>query len=204
MNNEQQQPENLLPYDGETIYYGTVFSEDEASQLYHSLMESIPWKNDEVRVFGKHHIMNRKTAWYGDTNYSYTYSNTTKQALPWTSELLSIKSRIEKITGTSFNSCLLNLYHTGNEGMSWHSDDERELGTEPAIASVSLGAGRRFVMKHKVTKEKVSILLQNGSLLLMKGLTQSHWLHSLPKSKKITNMRINLTFRRIITQEFRP
>src|SRR5690606_37562401 len=166
--------------------------------------KSIEWKNDEVKIFGKHHITKRKIAWYGDSDYEYSYSNTAKRALPWTKQLLEIKSVIEKITNISYNSCLLNLYHSGDEGVSWHSDNEKALGPEPAIASVSLGAERKFVLKHKATKESVSIQLESGSLLLMKGLTQAHWLHSLPKTKKVPDMRINLTFRTFDQINYRP
>src|SRR5690606_2955978 len=141
------------------------------------------------------HITKRKIAWYGDQEYSYSYSNTSRNALPWTPDLLQLKSIIEKITQSTYNSCLLNLYHNGDEGVSWHSDNEKALGEEPAIASISLAADRKFVLKHKSTKETIPILLESGSLLLMKGKTQTNWLHSLPKSKKIDSMRINLTFR---------
>ncbi len=149
-------------------------------------------------MYGKRYITKRKTAWYGDAAFEYSYSNTTKTALPWTPELLEIKNSVEKLTGHSFNSCLLNFYHNGNEGMSWHSDDEPELGENPIIASLSFGAPRKFSFKHKITKETVSVLLEHGSLLVMKGATQAHWLHAIPKSTKVKTPRINLTFRTII------
>ncbi len=138
-------------------------------------------------------------AWYGDQEYAYSYSNITKQALVWTPQLLEIKNKVEQVCGSAFNSCLLNLYHDGNEGMSWHSDNEKAMGKNTAIASLSLGAQRKFAFKHKATKQTTDVILQTGSLLLMKGATQTHWLHSLPKSKKITTPRINLTFRTYIT-----
>ena len=147
-------------------------------------------------------ITKRKVSWYGDQGFLYTYSNTTKQALPWTNELLEIKSRIEIITTSTFNSCLLNLYHDGNEGMTWHSDDEKSLGKNAVIASVSFGAERKLSFKHKSSKQTISLKLENGSLLLMKGRTQSNWLHSLPPSSKIIHPRINLTFRTIVDQSF--
>jgi alkylated DNA repair dioxygenase AlkB len=127
----------------------------------------------------------------------YTYSNTTKQALAWTKELSELKQIVEQLAGTKFNSCLLNLYHNGNEGMGWHSDDEKPLRKNNTIASLSFGAERKFSFKHKQTKQTVSIVLEYGSLLVMKDATQSNWLHSLPKSKNITQRRINLTFRTI-------
>lgn len=190
-------PISILPYDGETLYFGKIISDDQALFFFDAFLSSIQWKNDEAKLFGKHFVTKRKAAWYGDSEFSYTYSNTTKKALRWTPELLQIKEITENISGTKFNSCLLNLYHDGNEGMGWHSDDEKALGKNTVIASVSLGAERKFSLKHKATKETLSILLESGSLLVMKGSTQSNWLHSLPKSKKVTEPRINLTFRTI-------
>lgn len=189
---------NLLPYEGVTLYYGKVLDQDKAQLYFERLYRAIAWRQDELFMFGKRIITKRKVAWYGDQDYAYTYSHTTKKALKWTKELLELKARIEEIAGATFNSCLLNLYHNGEEGMSWHSDDEKELKTHAAIASLSLGAERKFLLKHKRTKEKVSIWLENGSLLLMQGATQSNWLHALPKTKKVSQPRINLTFRTII------
>lgn len=198
MNSVPAAPLNLLPYDGETLYFGTIIEIEKATEYFNVLLNDIEWKNDEAKIFGKHFITKRKAAWYGDKPFEYTYSNTTKRALPWTPELLKIKKRAENISGTKFNSCLLNLYHSGDEGMSWHSDDEKILGKNTTIASVSLGAERKFAFKHKITKETIAINLENGSLLVMKGQTQSNWLHSLPKTKKIQHARINLTFRTVI------
>lgn len=189
---------NLLPADGTTDYYGKILSEHEANHYFERLMETIPWRNDEAVIFGRHIITKRKVAWYGDRDFAYTYSNKTKEALPWTKELLELKALVENISGTKYNSCLLNLYHDGDEGMAWHSDDEKSLGKNTSIASLSLGAERKFSMKHRQTKETISVLLENGSLLVMKDETQTHWLHSLPKSKKVTTPRINLTFRTMI------
>lgn len=189
--------QNLLPYQGEVRYYGAIFSIDEANDFYQKLLANIDWQNDEAFIFGKHIITKRKVAWYGDKAFNYTYSNATKTALPWTKELIAIKAKIEEKTGKSFNSCLLNLYHTGDEGMSWHSDDEKELGKNTAIASASFGAERKFSFKHKKTKEKIDVFLEHGSLLMMQGETQTHWLHRLPPTKKVQTPRINLTFRNI-------
>jgi alkylated DNA repair dioxygenase AlkB len=189
---------NLLPYDGEVNYYGPVLNVAQANHYLNTLLGTIAWKNDEAVIFGKHIITKRKVAWYADTAYSYTYSNITKQALPWTPELLELKALVEQHTGTIFNSCLLNLYHDGNEGMAWHSDDERSLGKDTAIASLSFGAERKFALKHRQTKQGTSLMLAHGSLLVMKGTTQTHWLHALPKTTKVTMPRVNLTFRTMI------
>lgn len=189
---------NILPFDGETYYYGKIIPQQKALAYLDTLFTNIEWKHDEAKIFGKHFITKRKAAWYGDADFGYTYSNTTKNALPWTPELREIKETVEGITGTQFNSCLLNLYHNGDEGMSWHSDNEKSLGKNTVIASVSLGATRRFSFRHKATKETISIELENGSLLVMRGETQSHWLHSLPKTKKVASPRINLTFRTFV------
>lgn len=190
--------QNILPYDGVTIYYGKVFNDKEALYYRNFLLGDIAWKNDELIMFGKHIITKRKVAWHGNDSYGYTYSNTTKQALPWTPELLTLKKQTETITQEKYNSCLLNLYHDGSEGMSWHSDAEKELALNGAIASLSFGAERKFSFKHKITGQTVSILLEKGSLLLMKDVTQTYWLHSLPKSTIVQKPRINLTFRTFV------
>jgi alkylated DNA repair dioxygenase AlkB len=189
---------NSLPYDGIVNYYGKVMPTDKADKYLDTLLETIQWKNDEAIIFGRHIITKRKVAWYGDEGYSYTYSNTTKQTLAWTRELLELKLLVEELTGDKFNSCLLNLYHDGNEGMAWHSDDEKALGKDTSIASVSFGAERKFALKHRVSKEPRALILEHGSLLVMKGATQSNWLHSLPKSMKIKTPRVNLTFRTMV------
>jgi alkylated DNA repair dioxygenase AlkB len=189
---------NLLPYDGTVNYYGPVLSAEQANHYYRQLLEHISWKNDEARIFGKHYITKRKVAWYGDEGYTYTYSNTTKQALAWTIELAELKLLTENLCGAKFNSCLLNLYHDGNEGMAWHSDDEKSLGRNTTIASLSFGAERKFSFKHKDSGETIALNLETGSLLVMKDETQTHWLHRLNKSTRIKHPRINLTFRTIV------
>ncbi|GAB2767996.1 alpha-ketoglutarate-dependent dioxygenase AlkB family protein [Salinimicrobium soli] len=189
--------ENLLPYGGETFYFGKILTPTEAEHYFQQLLHSLDWKQDEVIIFGKRIVTKRKTAWYGEKEYEYTYSKITRKAKLWTPELKALKQKVEECTGLPFNSCLVNLYHSGEEGMSWHSDAEAELGKHPAIASLSLGAERKFVLKHRESKEKVSVDLENGSLLLMQGETQRNWLHSLPKTKKVKEPRINLTFRNI-------
>ncbi len=189
---------NLLPYDGIVNYYGKIFDLNESDIFFDSLFKTIEWKNDEAIIFGKHIITKRKVAWYADEAYEYKYSNITKTALPWTAELVEIKKAVEEISGEQFNSCLLNLYHNGDEGMAWHSDGEKDLKKDGAIASVSFGAERKFSFKHKETKETISLLLEHGSLLMMAGTTQSHWLHRLPPTKRAFNPRVNLTFRNIV------
>jgi alkylated DNA repair dioxygenase AlkB len=188
----------VLNRDGRVDYYGKITINVEANLYFEILLQNIVWKNDEAIILGKHIITKRKTAWYGDSDYLYTYSNTTRRALPWTSELRDLKQLVEKLTETKFNSCLLNLYHDGNEGLAWHSDDEKVLRRNGTIASLSFGAERKFSLKHKKTKQTISIILEHGSLLVMKDETQVYWLHSLPKTKKIVMPRINLTFREII------
>lgn len=189
---------NWLPYEGTVNYHGRLLSPEKAVFYFKSLLENIEWRNDEAVIFGKKIITKRKVAWYGEKPFEYTYSNTTKRALPWTKELLELKTLIETKTGETFNSCLLNLYHNGDEGMAWHSDGEIDLKKDGAIGSLSFGAERKFAFKHKHTKEKVELVLEHGSLLVMKGVTQTHWLHRLPPTKRITTPRVNLTFRTIV------
>lgn len=196
--NSVDRTKNWLPQDGTVNYYGKLLNQKEADFYLNRLLETIEWRNDEAIIFGKKIITKRKVAWYGEKPFEYTYSNTTKYALPWTKELLELKNIIEKETGETFNSCLLNLYHNGDEGMAWHSDGETDLKKNGAIGSLSLGAERKFAFKHKHTNEKIDLILAHGSLLVMKGTTQQYWLHRLPPTKKITAARVNLTFRTIV------
>ena len=196
-NQEPGSSKNLLPKDGTVNYYGKLLNTEVANHYYDRLLNTIDWKNDQAIIFGKLIITKRKVAWYGDTDFEYSYSKIMKRALTWTPELIELKSLIETATGETFNSCLLNLYHTGEEGMAWHSDAEKDLKKNGAIGSLSFGAERKFAFKHKQTKETVSIKLEHGSLLLMKDTTQTHWVHKLPPTKLISRPRINLTFRTI-------
>lgn len=189
---------NLLPYDGTVLYYGRVFSVELANQYLQYLLESIPWKNDEAIIFGKKIITKRMVAWYGTSHFEYQYSKITKRAALFTPELMTLKNEIELLSNSTYNSCLLNLYHDGSEGMAWHSDGETDLLKHGAIASVTFGAERKFSFKHKQTNETVSIQLEHGSLLVMKDQTQTHWLHRLPPTTKVQQPRVNLTFRTII------
>lgn len=198
MNTCEELPPNLLPNEGEVYYYGLIMPQEAAHRYFERLLHTIEWRNDEAVMFGKHIVTKRKVAWYGDANYTYTYSKITKEALPWTVELLELKRLSEEITGSRYNSCLLNLYHDGQEGMAWHSDDEKTLERNGAIASLSFGAERRFGFRHKRTREIIGLTLEHGSLLVMKGETQTHWQHRLPSTKKVLEARINLTFRSIL------
>lgn len=190
--------ENLLPCDGLVFYLGPQFGLAEADRYLNHLLERIAWRHDEIVLFGKRIVTAREVAWYGDPGCDYRYSGTTKTALPWTAELVKLKGLVEERSGAVFNSCLLNLYHHGGEGMAWHSDDEPEIVAESAIASLSFGAARRFRFKHKRQPDLTAAVdLEPGSLLVMAGATQRNWLHCLPKTKRVTSPRVNLTFRRI-------
>jgi alkylated DNA repair dioxygenase AlkB len=196
-----EQPINILPKDGEVDYYGGVISPLESEYFFEQLLQTINWRADQALMFGKLIKTKRKVAWYADTHdgqsYSYRYSGITRDSLPFTELLLFIKKIVEEHTHETYNACLLNLYHTGEEGMTWHSDGEKELKKEGAIASLSFGAERKFAFKHKTSKQVISLPLAPGSLLVMKGTTQQHWLHRLPPTKKVSSPRINLTFRTI-------
>lgn len=188
---------NLLPCDGIVNYHGPIFTSDEADHYFTRLRKTLAWRHDEVIMFGKRIVTAREVAWYGDREFAYTYSGTTQTALPWTTELAELKAKVEALLDTTFfNSCLANLYHDGSEGMGWHSDDEATLVENATIASLSFGAERKFALRNKRDhQEKVSLTLEHGSLLIMRGETQRHWSHALPKSKRVTEERINLTFR---------
>ena len=191
------EPHNLLPSDGKAINHGPIFLVEESDQFFTKLMAGVPWRSDVIKMFGKTITTTRKVAWVGDGGLDYTYSGATKCPLPWTALLTELKNRVEEQIGESFNSCLLNLYHNGGEGMSWHRDNESTIIPHSPIASLSFGAKRRFHFKHIETKERITTELEHGSLLVMAGEIQSHWLHALPKSKAITAPRINLTFRQM-------
>jgi alkylated DNA repair dioxygenase AlkB len=191
------EPINILPQDGEVHYHGEIISLVQSNFYFNALLNEIDWRCDQAVIFGKHIETKRKVAWYAEQPFSYTYSNITKSALPWTQNLQVLKTIVEQKTGETYNSCLLNLYHNGSEGMAWHSDGEKDLKKNGAIASLSFGAVRKFAFKHKKTKELIALELKAGSLIVMKGETQQHWLHRLPPTKKVQDARINLTFRTI-------
>jgi alkylated DNA repair dioxygenase AlkB len=190
---------NLLPHDGEVFFFFPFFSARESDSLLQDLLTSINWKQEPVKIFGKPVMQPRLTAWYGDTGKVYSYSGITMQPLPWTNSLQFIKTAIEKKTDAVFNSALLNYYRDGKDSMGWHRDNEKELGTNPVIASVSFGASRIFKLRYYTDKTvSRSIELSPGSLLLMKGPTQHYWEHQVAKTAKPVGARINITFRYIL------
>jgi alkylated DNA repair dioxygenase AlkB len=183
--------------DGEVWFLPHLFDETESNHLFTDLMEHIKWNQETIKYYGKDINLPRLTAWYGDKETSYTYSHISNSPHPWTPTLIYIKNRIEGVASAQFNSVLLNLYRDGNDGVSWHQDNERELGKEPVIGSVSLGQTRRFQFRHKTRKDlsRIDVDLTNGSFLIMKGKTQQCWQHQIPKTAKPVKPRINLTFR---------
>jgi alkylated DNA repair dioxygenase AlkB len=189
----------ILEKDGRAEYCNHFYDANTSDALFQNLLDSLIWKSDQIHMFGRLVTTARKVAWVGDTECLYTYSGVQKIPQAWTQELLNIKHKLEKSTGHTYNSCLLNLYHTGNEGMGWHSDNEKELDGSAPIASLSLGARRKFAFRHKQDKTTSSIFLEHGSLLIMHPPIQEHWHHSLLKTKTITSPRINLTFRKILS-----
>lgn len=180
---------------GEYIFYPNFFSKTESDLLLKGLRSDIVWKQESMNMYGKKIDFPRLTAWYGNNDKPYSFSGITLQPLPWTSEIFTIKCKIEPIAKTEFNSVLLNLYRDGNDSISWHTDAEKELGINPIIASVNFGATRKFQLRHIKTKEKLEIELTHGSLLIMQGELQHFWQHQVPKTSKPVGERINLTFR---------
>jgi alkylated DNA repair dioxygenase AlkB len=189
---------HALPFDGQAIYYGKQFKPQEEKDLFHELFQQVQWQRDQVSLFGKTHVTDRKMALYGNEGHKYNYSGKTHEALPWIEPLLQLKQLTENLTHATYNACLLNLYHSGNESMGWHADNEREMKVGGSIASWSFGVQRPFVFKHRKSGEKRLIDLEPGSLLEMKGETQENWLHQLPKRLRISAPRINVTFREMI------
>lgn len=189
-------PYHLDIPDGDITYYEDFLSKEEALIFYNTLYKKTPWQQDDITVFGKTYAQPRLTALYGNNGKPYSYSNITMHPLEFTFALSEIKIRVEAVTGITFSTCLLNLYRDGNDSNGWHSDNEKELGKNPAIASVSLGAPRTFKLRnkkdHSINKK---LILEPGSLLLMKGSTQECWQHTVPKTAKKVMPRINLTFR---------
>jgi alkylated DNA repair dioxygenase AlkB len=181
---------------GDVIFYPAFFPVEEADVHFRQLLDTTAWKQESIKLYGKSIAMPRLTAWYGDAGTSYTYSGLANAPLPWTPALLEVRQAVEAACGVAFNSVLLNRYRTGKDGVSWHSDDEKEFGENPVIASVSFGGARTFQFKHKERKEwKASVELTHGSLLVMRGPTQHNWLHQIPKTTKAVGERVNLTFR---------
>ena len=182
--------------DAEIIYFPNFLPEENANSFFQELLENTPWQQDEITVYGKKHLQPRLTALYGNEGKPYSYSNIVMQPHHWTLSLQKIKSLVENISETNFTTVLLNYYRDGNDGNGWHADNEKELGINPVIASLSLGAERNFQLKHNTdTSLKKNLILENGSLLLMKGTTQNFWKHQIPKTTRPIGSRINLTFR---------
>lgn len=191
-------PKNLLPFDGEVYYYPSVFDQKQSQDVLNELMANIHWKQEPVRLFGRDIMQPRLTAWYGNSDKSYTYSGVTMAPEKWTKALLEIKARVETLSKAVFTSVLMNLYRDGNDYVGWHRDNEKMLGPAPTIASISFGAARVFQLRNYTDKKnKVSVLLEPGSVLLMCGCTQKFWEHRLPKASRLTDPRINLTLRKI-------
>lgn len=189
---------NLGLPDSEILYLPDFLKQQEADAYYQHFFDKVPWKQDPIRIFGKTFLQPRLTALYGENGKSYSYSGIVMDPIPFDKELGKLKRKTEEIAHSQFTSCLLNLYRHGMDSNGWHADDEKELGINPVIASISFGQERIFHFRHKRQKElKHKILLEHGSLLLMKGETQHHWQHQIPKSRRPMKPRINLTFRYI-------
>ena len=182
---------------GSATLHRSAFTLEQSARLFRQLQQEVNWDQQEISVYGKTHLQPRLVAWYGNAGASYTYSGLTLHPSHWIEPIVEIKRVCETISGTIFNSALLNLYRDGNDTVGWHSDDEPTLGPNPTIASVSLGTVRRFDLRHKFTKETVKTQLPSGSVLLMSGDLQAEWSHQVPRTKKVDAPRINLTFRSI-------
>lgn len=184
--------------DAEIFYISNFYETSKADSIFRELFNETQWQEDEITVFGKTYKQPRLTALYAENEKPYSYSNITMHPKPFTSLLKEIKLDLEKISGNMFTTVLLNLYRDGSDSNGWHSDDEKELGKNPAIASLSLGAERMFHLKHKTNPNfKTKIALEHGSLLLMQGTTQHFWKHQISKTARKVEPRINLTFRLI-------
>ena len=195
------EPQQLDLPDADVRVWRRAWAAGDADALFAQLRASVDWRQEEVLIFGQRRLVPRLVAWHGDSNAAYTYSGTSHEPLPWTPALRAIKSRVEAITGHPFNSVLLNLYRDGRDGMGWHADDEMELGRDPAIASVSFGEPRRFLLRHRRrTEARSELLLGNGDVVLMAGPTQHHYVHAVPKTARAAGERINLTFRRVLAR----
>jgi alkylated DNA repair dioxygenase AlkB len=188
-------PRVLVERDGLVTYDPYFLAPETADRAFHSILSGTAWAQEFLKMYGRRIPFPRLTAWYGDPGAAYTYSGIRNEPHSWTPELRELRDRIAKRIGVRFNSVLLNQYRNGQDGLSWHADDEPELGDEPIIASVSLGAVREFQLKHQGDGEVLSIPLEHGSLLVMSGKTQRYWRHRVPKERDIQSARINLTFR---------
>jgi alkylated DNA repair dioxygenase AlkB len=184
--------------DGELLYWASAFTAAEADRLQARLRGDVDWQAEQIVMFGRLVPVPRLVAWHGDPAAVYSYSGVRHEPSPWLPAIADVRRRVEALTGETFNSVLLNLYRCGRDGMGWHADDEPELGRNPLIASVSFGATRRFRLKHRRRAGgQLALDLAHGSLLVMRGALQHHWLHAVPKTRTVVGERINLTFRRV-------
>lgn len=193
--NDSNEFELIRIKNGEYLYFPNFFNMIESNGYFQKLRHDVDWQQEEMKMYGKVIKFPRLTAWYGDNSKSYSFSGITLNPKAWTKELLEIKIQIEQHCKVKFNSVLLNLYRNGADSISWHTDEEKELGENPVIASVNFGATRKFQLRHQLTKEKIEIELKHGSLLIMQGELQHYWQHQVPKTSKQVGERINLTFR---------
>ncbi len=190
---------NPIPIQDGTLHEITLFTEDTAEQLLHAIHAEAPWEQHYVKLFGRTIPSPRRTVWMGEPGATYRYSGQIHTPHPWTPTVLRVRDAVQQATGQSFNSALANLYRDGQDSMGWHSDDERDLGANPIIASVSLGATRRFLLAHRTdTNARLRLDLHSGSLLVMGGPMQRYWKHAIPKTKRAVGPRVNLTFRQVL------
>ena len=192
-------PREVLPFDGSAVLIESFIQQDTADILFTDLMTEIPWQSHQLVIFGKRIDEPRLSAWIADEGVAYTYSKIERQPFPWTPTVEKVRDEASHATGSRFNSVLANLYRNGQDAMGWHSDDEPCNGPEPVIASVNFGASRRFDFRHKITKQKISVTLPHGSLLVMSGLSQDRWQHQIARTARVFEPRINLTFRNVLT-----
>ena len=188
-------PANLLPRDGQVVLHEGALGPPDADRLLEALMEVTEWRQETATVMGRKIAIPRLTAWHGQAGY--VYSGIRLEPAAWNAPLLELKEVAERLTAEVFNSVLLNLYRDGRDSVSWHADNEPGLGRDPVIASLSLGATRRFQLRHRQSGERIAVDLGHGSCLVMAGPTQHHWLHQIPKTARPVGPRINLTFRRM-------
>ena len=189
---------NLAPRDGDVFLLKHYYPASEADALFTTLLIKLVWQEESIRIFGKSVNVPRLTCWYGDPEAVYSYSGVKHEPMPWTPELNAIRQKIQSDFAFTFNSVLANLYRSGQDSMGYHADNEKELGINPVIASLSLGDERLFRLVHNKSKEKLDLVLGHGDLLIMAGSLQHHWRHAIPKTVQLKSPRINLTFRKII------
>lgn len=191
----------MLPFDGSALMYHGFIEANSADDVFRRLIVETSWEQRDIVVFGKSHQEPRLSAWHSEPHISYTYSGVLRTPQPWTPLLIDLRDRCASTSGATFNSVLANLYRDGSDGVGWHADNEASNGREPTIASLSFGASRRFDFRHRESKKTVRIQLDPGSLLIMSGLSQHCWVHQLPRTKRVTEPRINLTFRHVVGAE---